>query len=144
MNRPRRLVPIGHSLDQDARAKGHIASGKDTGGGRHKVFVDLENSARSNLHAFFAAQKRKVGLLADGENHAVAGNDLLFVAEGGIEAAILIEDSEAAANLQASNNAVFADDLFGTPSVFNCDTFVFGLIHFALPRRHLHTRFQAH
>jgi len=52
------------------------------------------------------------------ENHAVAGNDLLFVAEGGIEAAILIEDSEAAANLQASTTAVFADDSLWDPIRF--------------------------
>jgi len=72
------------------------------------------------------------------------GMNLLFVAEGGIEAAILIEDSEAAANLQASNNAVFADDSLWDPSVFNCDTFVFASSTSPFHAGICHTRFQAH
>ena len=47
-------MAVGHGLDQDARPEGHIAAGKDPGRRGHQVLIDLENSARSNLHTLFA------------------------------------------------------------------------------------------
>ena len=85
----------------------------------------------------------KVSLLADGENHAVAGNDLFLVAEGRIEAAVLVEDARRSANLQTSNHAVFANHFLRPPAVIDHDAFVLGLFHFAFPRRHLGAGFEA-
>src|ERR1035437_7971596 len=143
MNGARRFVAVGNSLNKDARSKGDVAAGKDAGGRCHQILVDLEDSARRHLHALFAAEEREVGLLADGQDHAVAGDDLFFVTEYRIEAAVFIKNSETAADFESGDDAVLADNLFRSPTVIHHDALVLGFVNFALPCRHLCARFQA-
>src|SRR5487761_2030643 len=138
------LVAIGDGLDEDARSKGDIAACKHAGGCSHEVLIDLEDPARRDRDAFFATKERKVSLLTNGQDHAFTRNDFLFVTEGGTEAAILIEDAEAAADTKARDDAVFSDNFFGAPTVVDHDAFMFGLIHFSLPCRHLRARFETY
>src|ERR1019366_7834621 len=80
------------------KAKFHLGDPDPAVGGEHRHLLpwDAEKATRRYLNAVVATQEREVGLLADGEAHASAGNDLFLVAEDRIEAAILIEDGEAA------------------------------------------------
>src|SRR5579863_8926264 len=114
-------MTVGHCLDQNPRAERHVPSGKHPGRRRSQLIIDLENAPWSDLHSVLGIDVREVSLLADGENHAVAGNDLLLVAKRRTEAALLVEDGQTAAHLEASSNAVFTDDFFRAPTVVDLD-----------------------
>jgi hypothetical protein len=137
-------MPVGHRLHQNARPKRHVAAGKYARSSSVQVAVNLQNSARRHLHAVLFVQIREIRLLPDSQNHAVAGDDLLFFAEGGIEASVLVEHREAAPHLQPRDNAVLADNFLRPPAVVEHDAFVLRLVHFDLPGRHLLARLQAH
>jgi len=87
MNGASRFVSVGNSFNKDARPKGDIAAGEDAGAVVIRFSSILRIPAR-HLHSFIACQEREVGLLADCQDHAVAGNNLLFIAECRIEASV--------------------------------------------------------
>src|ERR1019366_8810145 len=68
MNGSRSPVAVRNGLDQDARAESNVAPCKDTGGSRHKVCVNLKDSARCHLDTFVAAKEGQVSLLTNGQD----------------------------------------------------------------------------
>src|ERR1700690_55549 len=137
-------MPVGHAPHEHARSEGHIAAGENSGSRGHQVLIDLQGSARRDLDRFVAAEEGEVRLLADGQDHAMALDQLLVVAEGRIEAAVFVKDGDAAADLPAGDDAVLSDDLFRPPTVLDDDAFLLRLVDLAFPRRHLPAGFQAH
>jgi len=87
------LCPLATASTRTRRPEGYVAACKNAGGGGHQVLVNLEDPRGGHLHSFFAAEEREVGLLTDGQDHAVAGNSLsLSSLNTRIEAAVFIKD----------------------------------------------------
>ena len=122
-------LAVGDTIDDEARAKDAVATSKDAWRGGHEGFgVDGNEAARGDLDAVVGGDEVELGGLADGHDDGVAVEDRLgVVEEGGVEAAVFVEDGFGLEGFEAGDVAVFADDALRAEAGVDDDAFAFCL-----------------
>ena len=139
-------LAVADAVDDQPRAKHAIAAGENPGRGGHqrmRIHIDQAARAKSARHRRGAGNRDPAAcpMAMMTVSHSIWVS--LFSIEGGVEAAVLVENRLRLQAFERRDFAVFADEALGSESGMQDDAFGLGLFDFFERRRHLLALLQA-